>query len=86
MLHFIRKIIEVKPYKVTCLFNTKEIREIDLEPTLKKFSTSNVSQLKDHNYFQTVKLDSYGTLCWENGVDFCPDVLYSISILVEKKK
>jgi len=24
-------------------------------------------------------LDSYGTLVWSNGIDFCPDVLYGLS-------
>ena len=29
-------------------------------------------------YFRRVKVDSeFGTLVWPNGVDFCPDVLYS---------
>jgi hypothetical protein len=27
-------------------------------------------------------LDSYGTLAWDNGADFCPDVLYDHSVPV----
>lgn len=38
--------------------------------------------LSDANYFKTVKLDSYGTLSWDNKIDFCPDVLYQKSKLV----
>jgi IS30 family transposase len=29
--------------------------------------------------FKSVKLDSYRTLTWDNGVDFDPDNLYQIS-------
>ncbi|MBO9614281.1 MAG: DUF2442 domain-containing protein [Dyadobacter sp.] len=38
-----------------------------------------ISQLSDPNYFKTVRLDSYGTLAWDNGVDFDPDNLYRMS-------
>jgi hypothetical protein len=38
-----------------------------------------ISKLSDPNYFKTVKLDSYGTLTWDNGVDFDPDNLYRLS-------
>jgi hypothetical protein len=38
------------------------------------------SLLLQPDYFKSVKLDSYGTLCWENEIDFCPDVLYQMSV------
>jgi hypothetical protein len=36
--------------------------------------------LKDLLFFQQVKVDAEaGTLVWPNGVDLCPDVLYSLA-------
>jgi hypothetical protein len=35
--------------------------------------------LEDIAFFRQVKVDSEaGTIIWPNGVDFCPDVLYSL--------
>ena len=35
--------------------------------------------LQDVEFFRQVKVDSEaGTIVWPNGVDFCPDVLYSL--------
>jgi hypothetical protein len=33
-------------------------------------------RLLNPDFFSAVKLDSYGTLCWNDEIDFCPDVLY----------
>ena len=82
MIHYIKEIISVENYTVVCKFNTDEIRSIDLESTVKKFndnSSNFLSKLVDETYFKNVQLDSYGTLCWNNEIDFCPDVLYSLS-------
>lgn len=82
MLHYIKKIIEVKDYTVTCVFNTDETRTVNLKEIIEKYRRINdglVSKLSDPNYFKTVKLDSYGTLTWDNGVDFDPDNLYRMS-------
>jgi Protein of unknown function (DUF2442) len=36
--------------------------------------------LEDVAFFKQVELDSEaGTIVWPNGVDFCPDVLYSLA-------
>jgi IS30 family transposase len=80
MLHYIKKIIEVKDYTVTCVFNTDETRTVNLKEIIEKYRRINdglISKLSDPNYFKTVKLDSYGTLTWDNGVDF--DNLYRLS-------
>ena len=55
-----------------------------LKPLLEKHNSpsSIFKKLLDAEYFKTVKLDSYGTLSWDNEVDFCPDVLYEMSALV----
>ncbi|CAG5073165.1 hypothetical protein DYBT9623_04668 [Dyadobacter sp. CECT 9623] len=82
MLYYIQKIVAVKDYTVSCLFNTGELRVVDLEKVIEKYRKINdglISQLADPDYFKSVKLDSYGTLIWENGVDFDPDNLYKMS-------
>ena len=36
--------------------------------------------LENVEFFKLVRLDSEaGTIAWPNGVDFCPDVLYSLA-------
>ena len=82
MLHYIQKIINVEEYSVVCLFNTAEVRTINFQAIIEKYKKINdglISKLSDLNYFKTVTLDSYGTLIWDNGVDFDPDNLYNIS-------
>jgi len=82
MLYYIKKILNVNDYAVSCLFNTGEVRVVNLKETIEKYKKINdglISQLSDNEYFKSVKLDSYGTLTWTNGVDFDPDVLYKMS-------
>jgi hypothetical protein len=83
MLHYIKHIEKIEGYKITCLFNTNEIKTIDFDPIVSKYRKINdglVSKLTDLDYFKSVSLDSYGTVCWSNGVDFCPEVLYNLAI------
>lgn len=82
MLYYIKKIVSVNESSVTCLFNTGEVRKVNLHDTIEKYKKVNdglISQLADKNYFKSVQLDPYGTLCWDNGVDFDPDNLYKMS-------
>ncbi len=83
MLHLIKKIVQVNSdFSVVCVFNNDETRLIDLSAWVAEFKEANdgwASRIADINYFKTVKLDSYGTLMWDNELDFCPDVLYEMS-------
>ena len=96
MLPRVRKIIGVEPYKVTCLWNTGEIREVDFEPCLtdaKHYSP--INRLADPQLFETVQTDGR-TLYWDNlltmidydgsqhpaPLDFDPDVMYRQSRLL----
>ena len=37
-------------------------------------------QMEDVEFFKQVRVDpEAGTIVWPNGVDFCPDVLYSLA-------
>ena len=81
MLHFVKNINKVEPYKLTLLFNTGETKTIDLSQKLKEWAISSDSKFRDllnPEYFLSVKLNkALETICWENGIDFCPDTLYS---------
>jgi hypothetical protein len=86
MIHFITRIKHINDnFSVLCEFNTHETRLVDLSGWVEGFHKANyfwASLLSDLNYFKTVRWDSYGTLQWDNNVDFCPDVLYEMSIPV----
>jgi hypothetical protein len=82
MIHYIKEILKVNNYSIICKFNTNEIRSIDLENLVKKYQSSPdsfLNKLNNEDYFKSVTLDSYGTLNWNNEIDFCPDVLYQMS-------
>lgn len=83
MIHLIKDIKEVTPFKVKLEFNTGEIKEVNLEESLKKWSETPGSiykQLLEPDYFKCVKLNTeIETIYWDNGIDFCPDVLYSMA-------
>ncbi|NCX96514.1 MAG: DUF2442 domain-containing protein [Chitinophagia bacterium] len=84
MLHYVKKIVKVNDnYSIICLFNTGEQRVINLTEQVEQFRKANdgwASQIANLAYFKQVTLDSYGTLKWDNDLDFCPDVLYGISL------
>ncbi|MDQ6477617.1 DUF2442 domain-containing protein [Dyadobacter sp. LHD-138] len=82
MLYYIKEIVSVQDYNISCLFNTGEVRVVELSELIAKYKKINdglISNLADKAYFKSVKLDSYGTLTWANGVDFDPDNLYNMS-------
>jgi len=80
MLHLVKNINNIEPYKLNILFNTGEVKTIDLNQKLIEWSKSENSKYKDllnPNYFMTVKLNpELETVYWDNGIDFCPDSLY----------
>ena len=83
MIHLIKEIKEVTPFKIKLRFNTGEIKEVDLEAKLKEWSKTPNSiyrELLRPDYFKKVKLNTeIETVYWDNGIDFCPDVLYSMA-------
>ena len=80
MLHLIKHINKVEPFKINVLFNTGETKTIDLNQKLIDWSKTDNSKFKDllnPAYFMTVKLNpDLETVYWDNGIDFCPDSLY----------
>ena len=99
MLPRIKNILSVEPFSIKVLWNTGEIRVIELEKELKTGTPSVFEKLLDKKTFSSVKLDEEaGTIYWENllnykdldgtikpgPLDFCPDVLYELSTPILK--
>ncbi len=94
-MKWILKIIDVEPYSITCLWNNKEIRTVDLKQFIEdkgKNPKNSYFQLLDRNRFYQVKCDGT-TIYWENGIkmkdydgteklgplNIDPDFLYEMS-------
>src|ERR1700722_5533353 len=82
MLHAIKKVEYIKDYKLKLTFRNDDVKIVDLEQEL---WGPMFKPLKDIEYFQQVKTDSY-TIIWPNGLDLCPDTLYEKGVEVEQKK
>ncbi len=83
MIHHIERIVDKKPFKLLLEFNTGETLWVDLEKTLIRKSTHEESIFRpilNPEYFNSVKLNTeIKCIYWDNGVDFCPDVLYMMA-------
>ena len=93
----IKTILSVEPsHKVTCLWNTGEVREVDFQLYLTgSKSQGSIARLADKQLFDEVKIDGR-TFYWDNlltmvdydgghypaPLDFDPDVMYEHSRLV----
>ena len=63
-------------YRLWLKFDDGDQGEIDLEPVLQPFENL-FAALRDPVYFAKVKVSrTLGTICWPNGIDLDPDVLY----------
>ncbi|MBN8568593.1 MAG: DUF2442 domain-containing protein [Ignavibacteria bacterium] len=83
MIHLIKGIKSVSPYKLELEFNTGETKTVDLKNKLDEWSQSPESKFKEllnPEYFKQLKLDKeLETIYWNNGIDLCPDVLYTLN-------
>ena len=90
MIHSIKEIIAIDPYKLTLRFDSNEIRQVDLTEKLNVWGStpeSKFAALKHPDIFYKVKLDpEFDSLVWENGIDLCPDVLYDLSTEFKNKR
>lgn len=76
----------IKDYKLKILFKDKKIKIVDLENMIKN-SSGIFSPLKDPDYFKKVTLDDCQlSICWPNGADICPDVLYEMGVDIREQK
>lgn len=64
----------VRDFVVELRFTDGSIREINLEPYLRG---PVFAAVKDPEYFRKFRIDrKFGTICWPNGADIDPDVLF----------
>jgi hypothetical protein len=69
----------VEPYKITCLFQDKTSKTVDLKPFLEKNSRHKlINPLLNERFFMQVTLDHLGGLLWPNGFDFSPLSAYQM--------
>ena len=74
MLRRVKKVNYLDGYRLKLQFDNEVIKIVDLEDMLKG-AKNMFLQLLDLNYFRKVACDGY-SICWPNGIDFCPDLLY----------
>ncbi|NIR52547.1 DUF2442 domain-containing protein, partial [candidate division KSB1 bacterium] len=77
MLPRITKVRHIEKYRLELTFTNGEKAELDFRNRI--VGRGGVfAPLEDVEFFKKVRVDhEIGTLVWPNGVDFCPDVLYS---------
>lgn len=76
----IKKVEYIDGYKLKLLFNNKKTKIVNLEKIVKN-GKGVFLPLKNKDYFKQVSLDdpiSPCSICWPNGADICPDVLYNM--------
>jgi len=69
----------VKPnpdYTITLVFTNGEVKCFDVKPYL---NIGIFQELKDMSVFNSVR-PFLGSVQWQNGQDFCPDMLYMDSV------
>ncbi|MBP9841305.1 MAG: DUF2442 domain-containing protein [Simkaniaceae bacterium] len=84
MLHTIKKVEYLDRYRLKLHFDDKTIKTVDLEDMLKNAKNMFIPLL-DVSFFEQVECDGT-TICWPNGVDLCPDVLYDMGEDFKKSK
>ena len=77
-MHIVLKAEYLERYKIRLYFDNGKVKIVDLEGMLKNAKNMFIP-LTDLDYFKKVKCDGT-TICWPNGVDLCPDVLYEMGI------
>ncbi|WP_369405524.1 DUF2442 domain-containing protein [Aneurinibacillus tyrosinisolvens] len=78
--------IPTDSFKLILEFENKEHRTLDIKSFLKD-DTGKLAEVRDNLImFQTVKIDSRaGTICWDNGVDLDPEIVYFRSVPIWRK-
>ena len=78
----IQQIIAVEPYRITCMFQDKQVKTVDLKPLLDANPTHKLlNDLRHERYFMQVSLDEIGGLRWPNGFDYSPLSAFQIGTL-----
>ena len=79
----IKKVEFIKDFELKILFNDNKTKIVDLKEIVKK-GKGMFLPLKKPEYFKLASVDSDGiTICWPNGADLSPDVLYEMGVEVK---
>jgi|GEM_PF-823971 len=82
-MHTVKEIRDVRPYRLTLVFDGGEIRTVDLDARLRSWASTPDSafrELLDPKAFARVAVvPGVGALAWSNGIDLCPDMLYAVA-------
>lgn len=72
------KVEYIEGYKLRITFSDKTKKIVDFEEKLKD-AKGIFLPLKNLNYFKQVSVDDCNSsICWPNGADICPDLLYDM--------
>lgn len=79
----ITSLFATKMFKLILEFDNREYRLLDIKQFLQN-DKGKLAELCNDDMFQTVKLDrKAGTVVWENGVDFDPEILFQASVSID---
>lgn len=74
----VKNVEHISDYKLKLMFSDSKSKVVDFKDWINE-GGSYIRPLKDVKYFKKVRMDDFNyTICWPNGADFCPDVLYEI--------
>jgi len=75
----VKQVRHLRDYRLELSFTDGTTKELDFESWI--VGRGGVFRpLEDVDFFKQVQVDAEaGTIVWPNGVDFCPDVLYSLA-------
>ncbi len=68
----VKKVIPNTDYSITLTFQNGEVKVFDVNPYLDK---GIFQELREMRLFNSVR-PFLGSIQWQNGQDFCPDMLY----------
>jgi len=79
MLPRVKEVRHLRDYRLALTFADGTSKELDFKERI--VGRGGVfGPLENVEFFRQVQVDSEaGTIVWPNGVDFCPDVLYSLA-------
>jgi hypothetical protein len=82
----VKKAIYLHDYVLQIQFNNGKIVEVDFAELVAENSFY-LKPLRNLTFFKRVAVDEFGyAICWPNGADFSPDVLYSMGKKVRIRK
>jgi hypothetical protein len=77
-MHDVIAVRVLEGYQLQLTFDDGSVGVADMTPFIEREGV--FSPLRKLDFFRQVTVNSdIGTICWPNGADLCPDVLYSLA-------